>query len=129
MRTYKFNQHGVCIDPDIAWQGIYNTYGGRNSAHPLFGVSFVSIARREELYFFGYSVGTQNWMHCSGCGKSNGIYDSARNAVIAALTLMLAMAKDQMENYMPIPEEQSNLRSLITDIKKELVQQHQLSLF
>ena len=125
---YKFNEHGVCENPKIVWRGIYNTYGGKNAIHPLYGVSFISIARIKGSWVYGYSVGTQFWMSLGGCGINNERFPTAKDATIAGLRFILALVNDQMKRS-PIREEKDRLRSLIADIGKEIFNQKQLTLF
>ena len=127
--AFKFNEHGVCENPHIVWRGIYNTYGGKSNIHPLYGVSFVSVAKKGNVWMYGYSVGTQDWMSIGGCGRGNGQYKSEKAAAIAGLRYILERAKEQMTLHYPIPEEKTRLRSLILDIKEEIFNQKQLRLF
>lgn len=127
--AFKFNEYGVCDKPIIAWRGVYNTFGGKFPLHPLYGVSYISIAKRGDTWVYGYSVGTQCWMSCAGCGAANGQYKSQKATTIAGLMAILEMAKDQLSNHRPIPEEKTRLRTLILDLKEEIFNQKQLSLF
>ena len=126
---YKFNQNGVCLNPKIVWRGVYNTFGGKTNTHPLYGVSFVSVARRGDIWLLGYSVGTQDWMHIAGCGSINGKYRSEKEATIAGLMAVLDAAKRQIIEYYPCREEKERLRSLIADVSEAIFEQRQLTLF
>lgn len=128
MRKFNFNEHGVCEDPKIAWRGIYNNYGGKNTLHPLFGVSYVSVAYTKGSWVYGYSVGSQLWMSLGGCNSSNGKYPTEKEAVLAGLRRILALVKEQMA-MRPPSDEKDRLRSLIADISEEIWKHKQLSLF